>query len=230
MALTLVLAAPTDAACRQALALGLDISGSVDTTEYRLQLDGLAAALQRPRVVAALLDDPETPVDLAIFEWSDPGQVRLTQRWASVVSRNVIDDIAARLRDATRPAFGPSTGLGAAMAFGAGLLAQRAGCWQRTLDISGDGPRNTGPRPRDVRAGGTLDGITVNALAIGADAPSSGDARQVEIAELSSYFRAEVIHGPDAFVETALGFDDYADAMERKLLRELRVVVLGAAQ
>lgn len=30
--------------CRLALALGLDVSGSVDSREYRLQLDGLANA------------------------------------------------------------------------------------------------------------------------------------------------------------------------------------------
>ena len=45
------------AACRQALALGLDVSGSVDTDEYRLQLDGLAAALTSPEVVSALISD-----------------------------------------------------------------------------------------------------------------------------------------------------------------------------
>ena len=39
--------------------------------------------------------------------------------------------------------------------------------------------------------------------------------------ELVTYFRERVIQGADAFVEVALGFDDYADAMKRKLLREL---------
>jgi len=70
-------------------------------------------------------------------------------------------------------------------------------------------------------------GITVNALVIGADNPSSGDTRQAEIGELSSYFRAEVIAGQDAFVETALGFDDYEAAMTRKLLRELEVLAVS---
>ena len=40
-----LLADPGTAACRQALALGLDVSGSVDACEYRLQIDGLAQAL-----------------------------------------------------------------------------------------------------------------------------------------------------------------------------------------
>ena len=63
----------TEAPCRQALALGLDVSGSVDGGEYRLQLDGLAAALREPAVIAAMLSVPSAPVHLAIFEWSEPG-------------------------------------------------------------------------------------------------------------------------------------------------------------
>ena len=46
------------AACRQALAIGLDISGSVDEAEYRLQLDGLASALLNPDVQKAFLAIP----------------------------------------------------------------------------------------------------------------------------------------------------------------------------
>ncbi|WP_336247087.1 DUF1194 domain-containing protein [Octadecabacter dasysiphoniae] len=48
--------------CRQALALGLDVSGSVDRREYRLQLDGLADALGHPDVVDALLSQMDAPV------------------------------------------------------------------------------------------------------------------------------------------------------------------------
>ena len=64
-------AAPAE--CRQALALGLDVSGSVDAGEYALQLGGLAAALESADVRAALLDIPELPVHLTVFEWSGPG-------------------------------------------------------------------------------------------------------------------------------------------------------------
>jgi hypothetical protein len=67
-------------------------------------------------------------------------------------------------------------------------------------------------------------------LVIGSDDPATGDRRQTEIGELSSYFRAEVIAGPDAFVQTAIGFEDYAAAMTRKLERELEDVVVGSLQ
>src|SRR5690606_4570353 len=48
--------------CRQALVFALDVSSSVDEEEYRQQLDGLAAALQEPDVLDAILADPEAPM------------------------------------------------------------------------------------------------------------------------------------------------------------------------
>jgi hypothetical protein len=113
------------------------------------------------------------------------------------------------------------------MRHGIAALGAQRDCWKRTLDISGDGKSNTGPHPAPLRAEAARAGITINALVIGADAPASGDARFVEIGELSAYFNAYVIAGADAFVETALGFDDYEAAMVRKLKRELAGLILS---
>jgi len=126
-----------------------------------------------------------------------------------------------RRRDAT-----PGTALGDAMQVGLGFL-QTQNCWRRTLDISGDGKSNLGPRPRDVRDAIAASGITINGLVIGADTTNGGDIRQAEIGELSAYYKAEVILGPDAFVQTAIGFEDYARAMTEKLLRELEGVMIS---
>ncbi len=213
--------------CRQALALGLDISGSVDATEYRLQLDGVAAALTSTSVRAALLSDLGAPVRITVYEWSGPADQSQVLAWTVIDSDAALTAAASRLRAHQRGPGDQTTGLGAAMQYGGGLLAQQPDCWKRTLDISGDGPSNVGPRPQDIRD--LPPGVTVNALAIGLAGQATGDLRAADIKELSSYFRAYVIRGPDAFVETALGFSDYAAAMERKLLRELQAVVLGQA-
>lgn len=217
------------AQCRQALALGLDISGSVDVTEYRLQMDGLAAALLNDEVLASLLAMPSAPVDIAIYEWSGPSDQTLLVGWTTIRTRTDVVAIAKRLAQAIRPNASVGTALGTAMRTGRDLLLQRQDCWKLTLDISGDGKRNLGPRPQDVKRELEAVAMTVNALVIGADAPRLGDIRQVEIAELSSYFRANVIVGPDAFVQTALGFEAYEEAMTRKLKRELEGLVVGQA-
>ena len=129
-------------------------------------------------------------------------------------------------RTERRPAT-PGTALGTAMALGAEALREQGACWKRTLDISGDGKSNLGPRPADVKPDLVARGITVNGLVIGVDDAAIGDTRQADVGELSAYYRAEVIVGADAFVMTALGYADYARAMELKLLRELEGLVLS---
>ena len=220
-AAAVVMAGPALAECRQALALGLDVSGSVDTAEYALQLGGLAAALESAEVSAALLAVPELPVHLAAFEWSGPGSQRVVLPWTAIDGAEALARFAGGLRATGRVPSDPSTAIGEAMLYGAALLAQRPECPRRTLDLSGDGRANAVPRPARVREMAEVAGITINALAIGVDSPVHGDIRQAEIAALQAYFAAEVIHGPGAFVETALGYADFEDAMRRKLLREL---------
>ncbi|MGD1884931.1 MAG: DUF1194 domain-containing protein [Paracoccaceae bacterium] len=215
------------AQCRQALALGLDVSGSVDAREYRLQLDGLGAALGSDPVRQALLALPKAPVDLLVYEWSGPGDVHLILPWTSVTSDLDLNEVIATLRATERRETSPGTALGSAMRLGYEYLKERSACWKLTLDLSGDGKSNLGPRPQEVKEILQDTGITINALVIGADAPSIGDLRQAEIAELTSYFRANVILGKDAFVEAALGFEDYPEAMARKLEKELNTVVIS---
>lgn len=205
------------AACRQALAVGLDVSGSVDAVEYRLQLDGLAGAMEDPGVVTAFAALPDAPVALAVYEWSGPGARRVLIDWVMVSGAADVAAVAARLRAVRRVEADPSTALGAAKAFGAGLLASQAGCWRRVLDISGDGQSNTGPHPRGVRP----EGIVINGLVVGAE----GDAGAM--GSLWAYYKAYVVQGPEAFIETAVGFDDFQEAMVRKLKKELQVLVVS---
>lgn len=215
--------------CRHALALGLDVSGSVDAREYRLQMGGLAQALGSVAVHAALLERIEAPVEILVFEWSGPQDQLTLVPWSRIFDAGALEAVIAQLQNVERRAEAtPGTALGVAMMRGAQHLAQRDHCWRKTLDISGDGKSNLGPRPRNVKPQLAGRDITINALVIGADNPATGDVRQSKVAELSAYFNAEVILGPDAFIEVALGFDGYAAAMETKLLRELDGLVLSS--
>ncbi|MEQ3626980.1 MAG: DUF1194 domain-containing protein [Celeribacter sp.] len=223
VAVTLLMVLPGVAAaqsCRQSLVLGLDVSGSVDDREYRQQLDGLAGALDSAPVRAALLQAPGAPVALAVFEWSGRAAQRLVADWALIDSAAALDRFTAILRSTARQPMPPTTALGEAMRHGAGMSATGPACATRTLDISGDGRSNDGPRPEDVTGDPLLAGVIVNALVIGAGGRESRD--------LEAYFQARVRHGPGAFVELAQGFDDYRRAMELKLLRELQGLSLSS--
>ena len=221
-------------ACRQALALGLDVSSSVDRDEYRLQVDGLAAALTAPTVATRILEGPDTPISLFVFEWSGPGMQRTIVDWTSITDRPTLEAIAGTIRSQDREMLGDavdhSTSISTAIGYGIAAIGDQSHCWKRTIDISGDGKHNTGGDPRAQRPALTRNAVTVNGLVVGVDSPRGGDIRQLEIGELSSYYNTIVIWGPDAFVETALGFSDFERAMRRKLLRELAAPVFGSLQ
>jgi hypothetical protein len=225
LALAALMPVPASA-CRLALVLALDVSGSVDAREYELQVGGVAAALRDGDVRAAILADPAAPVEIAIFEWSGSQFQRQIVDWTTLSSHAAIDGVAGRVDRWTRIPAPEATGIGSAMRVAAGQLGDGPACWRRVLDISGDGKNNDWPSPRQVRETGAMGDITVNALVIGS-APLRGETRDAGIAELVAYFHAEVLHGPSAFVETARGYEDYADAMRRKLLRELQTLVVG---
>jgi len=219
--------APADATCRQALALGLDVSGSVDAVEYRLQLDGLATALTDPEVQEAFLQFPQAPVRLMIYEWSGFRHQREVIGWREITASDQLNKVANTLRQtASVKIDDPATAIAAALLYGADALAQNSECWQRTLDISGDGPANFGVHPGDLKDE-RLDQITVNALVIGPQNRSNTTKNLKNVKTLESYFQAFVIHGPGAFAEVAVDYPDFAQAMKRKLIRELDAPVLS---
>jgi hypothetical protein len=82
----------------------------------------------------------------------------------------------------------------------------------RRIDISGDGRSNSGQHPALARSMAINKDITINGLAI-----LDGDAG------LAAYYRAHVTGGPGSFVISANDFEDFAEAMKRKLARELSV-------
>jgi hypothetical protein len=199
--------------CRLALALGLDVSSSVDAREYRLQTQGLAAALTAPEVQEAFLASPEAPVMLQIYEWSGWQQQVVRLDWTRIGSPDDLARIAARLLGQERSFEQYPTALGFALLFGGRSLEERTDCAQRTLDLSGDGTNNDGVSPEVARRDFPLDGITVNGLVIGAN-----------VATLGRYYQQFVIQGDGAFVEVADDYADFERAMRRKLLRELGVI------
>ncbi len=214
------------AQCRLALAVGMDVSGSVDAVEYRLQLDGLAGALENPQVQAQILQLPSAPIWLAAYEWAGQFNQRLLFDWTPLDSAETLTRLATLLRGTTRAPGTNSTGIGGAMAFGEQIFEARPGCGEYTLDLSGDGTNNDGAGPEFVRQ--QLPGRNINGLVVALDLQVGRDERQMDLMELSAYYRKRVIQGPRAFIEIAIGFSDFERAMTRKLLRETETLILGA--
>ncbi|WP_375256076.1 DUF1194 domain-containing protein [Yoonia sp.] len=218
------------AACRQATTLGLDVSGSVDEQEYQLQLDGVVAALNAPAVQDLFFLQPEAPIRLHVFEWSGPVNQTVIVPWSEIVTPADLARVSALLRGHKRGVRAPQTAIGSAILAGYDYLSTQTECWKRTLDLSGDGVTNVGPLPQRIGDSQRPSGVVVNGLVIGVGDLGGDDERFLDIKQLSSYYRENVIRGPGAFVEVALGYEAYAQAMERKLLRELASLVIGQAE
>ncbi len=215
-------------ACRQALVLALDVSGSVDGVEYQQQVTGLAFALSHPEIRAAILADVEQPVVLAVFEWSSQNHQYVILPWTQLDSVSALDGAIARIENHRKVRAGLKTALGTALGFGRALLQQQASCWRHTIDVSGDGPSNFGPTPHSIYAR-AFDRITVNALVVGNPKTASGEGRGIEPGALLEYFETEVIRGPGAFAMIANGYADYARAMKLKLAKELEPPIISEA-
>jgi hypothetical protein len=228
--LLILIAGQAQAACRQALSMGLDVSGSVDDAEYQLQLDGVIAAINAPAVTDILFLQPDAPIRLHVFEWSGPVNQTVIVPWTQIETLSDLVSVTQRLRSHQRGVRAPQTAIGSAMLAGFEYLAPHDDCWKRTLDLSGDGMTNVGPLPESLDDDTRPMGVIVNGLVIGVGDVSGDDERFVDVKQLSSYYVANVIRGPGAFVEVALGYEDYAATMERKLLRELASVAIGEAE
>lgn len=223
--LWLALAQPAGAgACGQALAIGLDVSRSVDAVEYRLQAQGMAAALTDPEVAALILERSASPVRIAVYAWSGQGQHQVIADWTVLTDAATLTQLAATVAATGRARLSASTAVGAALQFGDRLLARVPDCPIRTLDLVGDGKNNTGPGPRDLNLPDT---DIVNALAVGPDPRGGFQHGEPAIGELVAWFDTEVRRGPGSFVEAALGYNDFQQAMIRKLTRELAGAVIG---
>lgn len=216
--------------CRLALVLALDVSGSVNQVEYNQQINGLAAALNDPDVRSLILFSADAPVSLAVFEWSSRNHQYIIQPWISLSGPSALDRAINRIRAHQKVRAGLKTAMGTALEFGAVMLGQQPHCWQHTIDISGDGTNNIGIGPQEVYRDAIFDRITVNALVVGNPNNTTSEGTSLTPEALRAYYEAQVIRGQNAFAMVAYGYGDYAQAMQRKLMRELAFPVLGQAQ
>lgn len=212
-------AAPAWANCRLALLLAIDVSSSVDAREDQLQRGGIVAALTAPEVQAAFFAS-DAPVALGIYEWSGRYNQEILLDWTMITGPETLLNVAETVAASRRGHSNFPTAMGYALGFGADMLRRAPACLYKTLDMAGDGQNNEGFRPQAAYREFAFDEVTVNGLVVNA---ADFEAETGLIA----FYRREVMHGPQAFIEVAQGFEDYERAMRRKLERELSPYVIG---
>ncbi|WP_299151343.1 DUF1194 domain-containing protein [uncultured Tateyamaria sp.] len=205
-AICLVLAPLGARACDLALLLAVDVSGSVDPDEYRIQMDGLAAALRDGIVADALV---EQRAQVALLQWTGSSRQKQTVAWTAMHSHADVLALADTVARDPRIWRNFSTAIGEALIVGQRAFDAVSHCTKWVIDVSGDGISNEGVEPSAQRTSLTRAQITVNAIAI-----------ETDQTDLTGYFYENLITGPGAFVVTADGFEDYPAQILRKLQRE----------
>ena len=193
-------------ACALALVLAVDVSGSVDAREYRIQMQGLAEALRDGIVIEALVSQQAA---LTLIQWTGASRQRQTLPWARMHSADDVLRFAERVEADQRIWHNYSTAIGEALGAAGQALRAVPECARKVIDISGDGLSNEGILPRLHHPALRARGVVVNALAI-----------ETTQEDLTAWYFENVILGGGAFVMTARGFQDYPEQIRRKLRRE----------
>ena len=212
------------------LLLLVDVSRSMSASELELQRQGYVEALRSDAVAAALGRALTGRMALAYVEWAGETRRRVIQDWRLIESR---DDLlaVADLLETDRTTRQSRTSITAALRFGAGYFDDNGfEGMRRVIDISGDGPNNQGGLVTAARDAVVAQGITVNGLPL-----MTEDGSFMRIDDLDRYYQLCVIGGPGAFVLPVTGWEDFAEAVTRKLVLEIagapveRVIPVQAA-
>jgi Protein of unknown function (DUF1194) len=201
------------------LVLAVDISGSVDPVEARLQREGYIAALRHPRVIDAIRGGMFGRIALTYVEWAGDDYQRILLDWT------VIEDATGAFAFADALAEAPLmtahwTSLSAAIDYARPLFeANGIKGARRVIDISGDGYNNRGRPVEHARDDAVAAGITINGLPIVNDRPNPWGGLPPR--DLDRYFEDQVIGGPGAFIVVAKDYSAFASAILSKLLLEI---------
>ena len=195
-----------------ALVFAVDVSSSVDAGDYKLQMDGIAAALRQPLTLQYVQSGAQQKIAISVVQWSTAKRQVVTLPWQVLANGSGIETAAHRIETEPRQWSPGGTGMAAMIVFCAGLLKSFPIAARRKLiDVSGDGEDYEGGNVALARAGALAGGITINGL------PILDGSTAIE-----AYYRDKIIGGPGSFIEPAENMMAFGAAMERKLLRELQ--------
>ena len=203
------------------LVLAVDVSYSMDPDEQQIQREGYIDAITSREFMAAIRAGSHGKVALTYFEWAGPDDQKIIVPWRVIEGPESADAFAGEIarapyRRASR------TSIGGALMFAKPLFAASGfRGLRRVIDVSGDGPNNSGPLVVPQRDDIVASGITINGLPLMLNRPNSFS---MDIADLDIYFEDCVIGGPGAFVIPVRDRVQFKEAIRTKLIMEVAEV------
>jgi len=201
-----------------ALALGVDISYSMDADEQRLQRLGYVEALTSQTVLEGIRSGPSGRIAVSYYEWAGDFERRTIVPWTIIDGPQTAAAFVARLQESP-PRRASRTSVSGAIDYGAQLLADLPfRPIRKVIDISGDGPNNNGRPVEQARSDALARGIVINGLPIIVKRAFNS---AFDIENLDDYYEDCVIGGPGAFMIAIENHEQFAQATRQKLLREI---------
>jgi hypothetical protein len=194
------------------LVLAVDATASVNDARFELQKQGYAEAFRNPQVIKAIASGGEQSIAVTMMQWNGLFVQVQVVPWMLVKDAASAQALADAIAHAQRQLFGGTgTSISGAIDRGVSLLSQSPYKSQRrTIDISGDGFDNTGRSIPASRDRAVAAGIGINGLPIVAWEPT-----------LDDYYYRYVIGGPGAFMIPVANYENFADAIVKKLILEI---------
>ena len=200
------------------LVLAVDVSYSMDQEEQRLQRAGYADALRSADFLRALQTGAVGQIAVTYIEWASSSDQSVLVPWTLVdgapAARALADRLeAAPYRRASRTSISGGIDFAVTLFDGNGFAGSR-----RIIDVSGDGPNNSGRPVVAARDAAIGKGITINGLPLLIRPTRYG---YMDIDNLDDYYADCVIGGDGAFNIPVKSRQAFVDATRTKLVLEV---------
>jgi hypothetical protein len=201
------------------LILAADVSGSVNSTRYKIQQDGYVEALGDSRMLKVIRELDPPVLAVTFIAWAREQAVMVP--WMRVQDAKSMDLFRSRLKDAQRPQIGINTLISRALLFCDRLFDREFTGGRKIIDVSGDGDDNQGIVDlREVRDALVAKGVVINGLPIIVKPPEYIFPPQPPEG-LDVYYRNYIVGGEGHVTIDSIGFGNFKQAILQKLLLEI---------
>ncbi|WP_291163428.1 DUF1194 domain-containing protein [Hyphomicrobium sp.] len=209
-----------------ALVVSVDVSNSVDDARYRLQMEGIAKALEDPGVIEAITGGSAGGILFSMVTWADTPSFVIP--WIRIANKADALAAAKRVRSLQRQG-GEFTCMTRMLRSANDKIVPQvpAKAARIIIDVSGDGPDNCNAEEpiETVRDELVANGVTINGLPILLDTPEDSALLPKAVPggppPLEQWYREHVMGGPGSFVLPAQGYGDFERAIRQKFVIEV---------
>ena len=200
------------------LVLAADVSRSMSPHELEIQRRGYAEAITSDEVMGTIGNGMIGRIAVTFMEWAGSDLQNVVVPWTLIDSpedaQAVAEMLTAQFHGNMR-----RTSISSALTEASTLFDDNGFLGLRQIiDVSGDGPNNSGGPVVPARDAVLAKGIIINGLPL---MTTDGFSYRWGIEDLDAYYLNCVIGGPGAFMIPVYDWSEFAEAVRRKLVLEI---------